>query len=245
MILARQFLILTQVENDSGCLLFWKELMQHEFGLLQPHGTGQAGEDTRATYALRKFESLHQVVSSGMLGQGMYLDEVLRWFKECQCSYPRDRVYGIMGIVRPSERIPIDYSLPIDDIWQKVFVRILGSRDYKLEAEEIAFLARKIDLAKYVGNDTADQWITLHETTRCKDAHIPRGAFVGTEEIRSLPVPETETIFCDWASYDRLRQVAARERPIHKRLRQILNNMPAGIAVAVAVLLVLSWREFV
>ena len=45
------------------------------------------------------------------------LQETLQNFGESLCSDPRDKIFGLQSIVQQSQRVPVDYSLSLDEVW--------------------------------------------------------------------------------------------------------------------------------
>ncbi|TGO11852.1 hypothetical protein BTUL_0100g00310 [Botrytis tulipae] len=59
--------------------------------------------------------------SPGVLPESMReLPELLRWAKHRNCSDPRDKIYGVLGLVSPliAEGITCDYSVPVAEVYK-------------------------------------------------------------------------------------------------------------------------------
>ncbi|TGO40538.1 hypothetical protein BHYA_0035g00120 [Botrytis hyacinthi] len=59
--------------------------------------------------------------SPGVLPDSMReLPELLRWAKHRNCSDPRDKIYGVLGLVSPliAEGITCDYSIPVAEVYK-------------------------------------------------------------------------------------------------------------------------------
>lgn len=50
----------------------------------------------------------------------------LSFFHLHECENPRDKVYGIMGVVLENEQIPIDYSKPVEDVFADAAAKTVG-----------------------------------------------------------------------------------------------------------------------
>jgi len=45
--------------------------------------------------------------------RSLFLFKAISAFSDCHCSDPRDRVCGLLGVLRRHERIDLDYILPL------------------------------------------------------------------------------------------------------------------------------------
>jgi hypothetical protein len=70
---------------------------------------------------------LYRVDKTQMPG-GLDLFEGVEMFRECQCSEVRDHIYAFMGLIKDSQRLEIDYSRPVEQIWWSWISGVLNSR---------------------------------------------------------------------------------------------------------------------
>ncbi|KAH6866490.1 heterokaryon incompatibility protein-domain-containing protein, partial [Alternaria rosae] len=47
---------------------------------------------------------------------GLNLVQAVRFFSQGRCHDPRDKVYGLMGLVREEQRLTIDYAKPLEEL---------------------------------------------------------------------------------------------------------------------------------
>jgi hypothetical protein len=52
--------------------------------------------------------------------------ELLSIFSESVCSDPRDKIYGLLGLVHQQQRIEVDYSQPVDFVFREVGLALLS-----------------------------------------------------------------------------------------------------------------------
>ena len=60
------------------------------------------------------------------------LSEALILFSSKHCSDVRDKVYGVQGLVRPDERIEVDYSEQPVDLFRRTVHAVLSQGEYPL-----------------------------------------------------------------------------------------------------------------
>jgi hypothetical protein len=53
--------------------------------------------------------------------------DAINMFSSKACSDPRDKVYGLQGMVWPLERVTIDYSLSVADVFRSTIDKVLGN----------------------------------------------------------------------------------------------------------------------
>ncbi|KNG44180.1 hypothetical protein TW65_08999 [Stemphylium lycopersici] len=98
-------------------------------GLMPPNYSYQP--DNLIVHALEKSSD------SGLSAdpKGMNLDRVLRTFRYKACKDPRDRVYGLLGLVNKSmaAKIRPDYSLPVNDIYLQAMKLSMAESDGDLQ----------------------------------------------------------------------------------------------------------------
>ena len=51
------------------------------------------------------------------------LEDAIRFFSAKECANPRDRVFGVLGMVRPEERIVVDYQKSVEQVYYTAFLR--------------------------------------------------------------------------------------------------------------------------
>lgn len=56
--------------------------------------------------------------------KGRPLLETLAWFDDAICFEPRDYIYGLMGMTQPEERICVDYSKPMVEVFFDCLLKI-------------------------------------------------------------------------------------------------------------------------
>ncbi|KAF2426252.1 HET-domain-containing protein [Tothia fuscella] len=55
--------------------------------------------------------------------RNLELPAALNRFSPLHCSDPRDRVFGIMSLVKPSDRCKIDYGLSVDEVYRRALLK--------------------------------------------------------------------------------------------------------------------------
>jgi hypothetical protein len=58
------------------------------------------------------------ILTGASWGAGLSLLECIWSFRICVCENPRDKIYGLMGIVREEERVIIDYNKSVFEVYQ-------------------------------------------------------------------------------------------------------------------------------
>lgn len=93
-----------------------------------------------------------------------YLDllEGLKRFSQNKCQDPRDRVYGVLGMVEPASRIAVDYSLSTE----QVFVSVL-ERMHTMHSTDRWPPLRVADMLRTLGEDMG---LSLEIQRRCLSA---------------------------------------------------------------------------
>lgn len=79
----------------------------------------------------RRTKSLHQETWSNVIFLSMYRE----------CSVPEDKFYGMLGLVQPILRIPVDYNLSLDEIFLAVLRRDFfcpDHEDYRCDHVELS-----------------------------------------------------------------------------------------------------------
>lgn len=194
--LARQVMIMSSTDieiwrrafTSKICLVLWEEIAQTV--LSEP----LRGRPLRGLDILRFpmehhppiLKALLQYRESDMLREGFHLLEALSTFESCACSDPKDQVYGLLGIVRPEERIRIDYRLDIEDVWQNAFTIVVQSQEKGLDDAMIDFLALKLNLHSHLDFEAVQrivqsaqsrQWTqdtTTSSQTSAQASSVPR-----------------------------------------------------------------------
>jgi hypothetical protein len=72
-------------------------------------------------------------------------------FRRSQCEDPRDKVYGLQGIVLPLDRIPVDYAKTVLEVWVDTANRVIAS-EHRASDQLYGFVAADLlDLARPMG----------------------------------------------------------------------------------------------
>lgn len=98
----------------------------------------------------------------GENSRGYQLNQILEYFAEKECADPRDRIYGLQGMVKEGDRVEIDYSLEAREVFARACKKIVElKQDY-----EVTFLPVMVPLGQRMG---------LSETEAvhlCKEARL-------------------------------------------------------------------------
>jgi hypothetical protein len=132
----------------------WRRIWVHQEILLANKVTVMGGQSTVSWNVLHlkrsllqedaRYTSLYTNQFRELLGvrkddqpvRDLPLLEVLERFGGGDCSDSRDRLYGLLGLVRPDQRVPVDYHLEIQDVAQAVHEKLVechGNSAHTLE----------------------------------------------------------------------------------------------------------------
>jgi len=153
--LARQLIIISSADSGKW-LVLWEEIAQAVLSRPPRENSLQSFNPLRMPieYNPPILKALIQYRGSCMLRDSFHLREALRKFNICACLDPKDHVYRLLGIVRPEERIRIDYNLNIEEVWRSAFTIVVQSQEKDPDDEIIDFLALKINLHSHLDHET-------------------------------------------------------------------------------------------
>jgi hypothetical protein len=63
---------------------------------------------------------------SGILPE-LGLDEAIRFFSAKKCANPRDRIFGVLGMVKREERVAVNYELSVAQVYYAAFLKAFES----------------------------------------------------------------------------------------------------------------------
>ena len=77
----------------------------------------------------------------------------LQTFCRSSCSDPRDKVFGLQGIVKPGQRVPVDYTASLGTVWRNTMARVISVlmsnyRDFILMVFHGRLQMRDIDIRR-------------------------------------------------------------------------------------------------
>lgn len=59
-------------------------------------------------------------------GCGHTLGFIIETFGHLECQDPRDKVFGLLGLVKKSKRIPVDYSWTVEQLYLQVLAKVMS-----------------------------------------------------------------------------------------------------------------------
>ena len=64
---------------------------------------------------------LQSLLAVKVRGPSIDFDDLLRMTRTCECLYKRDRFYSIVSMTRKPQEIPVNYSVPIEEVFVDAF----------------------------------------------------------------------------------------------------------------------------
>lgn len=173
--LARQLIIMSSADSGTW-LVLWEEIAQAVLSQPPRENSLEFFDPLRTPkeHDPPILKALLQYRGSSMLRHGFHLHEALSNFDICACSDPKDHVYGLLGIVRPEERIRIDYNLNIEEVWRSAFTMVVQSQEKDPDDEIIDFLALKINLHSHLDHETVQQFVKSLQSQQLSQATTTR-----------------------------------------------------------------------
>lgn len=104
-------------------------------------------------------KALLQYRGSNILKDSKHLDEAFSKCDSCACTDPKDHVYGLLGGVRPEERIDIDYNLEVEEVWRAAFTKVVQLQENVPDDETIDFLSLKINMHSHLDYETVQRFV--------------------------------------------------------------------------------------
>lgn len=104
---------------------------------------------------------VHRKITPGIMKNNFALHRALELFSAQKCRDPRDKVYGLMGIVHEKERIEIDYNKEAPEVYWDA---IAGLRTTKLkDPERIIELGREMGVTggEEIGEEVTEKFRSL------------------------------------------------------------------------------------
>lgn len=92
--------------------------------------------------------------------------------RTAKCSEPRDLVYGLLGLVHPTHRIPVDYSLTQMEVFGSLMDAIILSPTLK-DARESTLIKTLKDLGVTLGITSPwNSWLNMSELSRSLETSL-------------------------------------------------------------------------
>jgi hypothetical protein len=105
-----------------------------------------------------------------VLGKSSFIDyygslsHVLETFSSSECQNPKDKVYGLLGLVAPDKRISVNYSVSIEEMFLEVVQRVIADEPHMVPPTHKEFAQILMDRIG-VGLDSfdLDRWFKEEE----------------------------------------------------------------------------------
>lgn len=68
--------------------------------------------------AAAKSRPIEAISQCSLRSQKLELLDALYRFEEHDCEKPHDRIFALMGVLKPHQKIAIDYEMPLEELWQ-------------------------------------------------------------------------------------------------------------------------------
>jgi hypothetical protein len=98
------------------------------------------------------------------------LSYILETFSESECENPRDKIYGILGLVPEHRRVQVDYAKPLQQIFFDVLYKVIEDEwylDQHTHRKFASFLAKRLQLGRLDNYDLTRR-VRIHHSSVLK-----------------------------------------------------------------------------
>lgn len=94
-----------------------------------------------AVQLIRRLQAVNHLLTEGKLGPGsaepttmVSWNILMDWFRDLECSDPRDKIYALRALVKPEERVDADYGISVEMLFHQMctlmYSRYPMAKDY-------------------------------------------------------------------------------------------------------------------
>lgn len=76
--------------------------------------------------AAAKSRPIEAISQCSLRSTKLELLDALYRFEEHDCEKPHDRLFALMGVVKPDQTVVIDYEMPLEELWHSTMVTVKG-----------------------------------------------------------------------------------------------------------------------